>query len=97
MDAVRRLTLAEEAASYGPAREPAGTGDDGHERLVTALRTARRGLLRATPRGTRLRALLWPASLVADAGARLAEVRQRLTRRLSTRPPFRRVGRAGPA
>ena len=97
MDAVRRLALAEEAASYGPAREPAGTGDDGHERLVTALRAARRGLLRATPRGTRLRALLWPASLVADAGARLVEVRQRLSRRLSTRPPFRRVGRAGPA
>jgi hypothetical protein len=92
-DAVRRLALAEEAASYGPARDAVGSAD-AHEQLVGALRTARRGLLRATPRGARLRALLWPASLVAGAGSRLAEVRMRLTRRPGAVRP---AGRAGSA
>ncbi|MET0763308.1 MAG: DUF3488 and transglutaminase-like domain-containing protein [Blastococcus sp.] len=91
-DAVRRLALAEEAVSYGPARETADDEQE-HEQLVAALRTARRGLQHATPGGTRLRALLWPASLVRVAGSRLVEVR----RSLSAVRPFRRVGRAGPA
>ena len=54
----------------GPARTP---------ELVTALRTARQGLLRSAERDVRLRALLWPASLVTGAGARVSEaVRRRL-------------------
>jgi hypothetical protein len=63
-DAVRRLALAEETASYGPprgtsAREPA------HPDLHAALRTTRRALMAAAPRRGRLRARWWPASLVA--------------------------------
>jgi hypothetical protein len=71
-DAVQRLALAEEAASYGPApgAEPPG--------LPAALRAARRGLLRAVPWRTRLRARLWPASLVTGAGTRLAAAVRRL-------------------
>jgi transglutaminase-like putative cysteine protease len=60
-DAVSTLARAEEMACYGPAR--ATTLDPG---LVAALRTARLGLLRSTSRDVRLRALLWPASLLAD-------------------------------
>jgi hypothetical protein len=73
-EAVHRLARAEEAASYGPAR-----GGPAHPDLVTALRTTRSGLLRATARRRRLRARLWPASLVAGAGPRLVGwARQRL-------------------
>jgi hypothetical protein len=90
VDAVRRLALAEEAASYGPA--PDGRGE-AHDSLVIALGTARRGLLRATPRATRLRALLWPASLVVGTGARLLMIR----RRLAAAGPFRRVRGTGTA
>lgn len=73
-DAVGRLARAEEAASYGPAgRDVAGT------ELVEALRTARRGLLGAASRRTRLLALGWPASL-------RAAVRDRLAGRLARRP-----------
>jgi hypothetical protein len=95
-DAVRRVALAEEAASYGPARDIAGGGNGGveaHDSLVTALRTARRGLLRATPAATRLRALFWPASLVAGSASRLVMVR----RRLAAVGPFRRAGGTGTA
>jgi hypothetical protein len=64
-DAALRLALGEEAASYG--RAPVGVDAD----LTDALRTARRGLLRVTPRRRRFRAVLWPASLVAGAGGGL--------------------------
>jgi hypothetical protein len=63
-DAVRRLALAEEAASYGPARtahEPV------HPDLTAALGPTRRALLAAAPRHGRLRARLWPPSLVTAA------------------------------
>jgi hypothetical protein len=74
-DATLRLALGEEAASYGAG----SAGVDAH--LADALRTARRGLLRATRRRRRLRAMLWPASLVAGAGGRLlAGVRRRRVR-----------------
>jgi hypothetical protein len=66
-DAVERLARAEEAASYGPGGGPA-VGPE----LVGALRTARRGLLATGSRRTRLRALLWPASLVAALRAAAA-------------------------
>jgi hypothetical protein len=79
-DAVTRLARAEEATSYG---RPHGNGPD--PELVTALRTARQGLLRSASRDVRLRAQLWPASLVNGVGTRLSEgVRRRsaaLTRR----------------
>ena len=60
-DAVARLARAEEAACYGRAG-----GDGAEPELVTALRTARQGLLRSAARDVRLRALLWPASLRCD-------------------------------
>ena len=59
--AVLRLALGEEAASYGRA---GSTADDG---AADALRAARRGLLRSAARPVRLRAVLWPASLVSGA------------------------------
>jgi transglutaminase-like putative cysteine protease len=72
-DATLRLALGEEAASYGAG----AAAVDAH--LADALRTARRGLLRATRRRRRLRAMLWPASLVAGAGGRLpAGIRRRV-------------------
>ena len=67
VEAVHRLALAEERSSYGPA----GSGAGGPE-LATALRLARRALGRGCTRSTRLRATLWPASLVGGAGRRLA-------------------------
>jgi hypothetical protein len=77
-DAVLRLALGEEAVSYGPGR-PAGDPEG-----AAALRTARRGLLRAAARPVRFRAALWPASLVSGAGGRLpAGIRRRV------RPPAR--------
>jgi hypothetical protein len=63
---VRRLALAEESASY--ARP--GSADTAAGALRTALRTARRGLIRATPRSARLRAVLWPASVMSGLGER---------------------------
>ncbi|WP_346623067.1 DUF3488 and transglutaminase-like domain-containing protein [Blastococcus montanus] len=66
-DAVRGLARAEEAAAYGP---PATTGaTTGDARLRATLRTARRGLNGARPWPVRVRALLWPASLVDDVRA----------------------------
>jgi transglutaminase-like putative cysteine protease len=59
--AVGRLARAEEVACYGPAG--GGAPDPG---LAAALGIARQGLLRSVSRGVRLRALLWPASLVAE-------------------------------
>jgi hypothetical protein len=73
-DAVSRLARAEELACYGPAGH--GAAD---QELGAALRTARHGLLRSASRDVRLRAVLWPASLVTGAGARLAaRARRRL-------------------
>jgi hypothetical protein len=66
-DAVLRLALAEESACYARA------GGRVHPDLPAALRTARRALLASLPRRVRLRALLWPTSLVGGAGSRLAE------------------------
>jgi hypothetical protein len=66
-DAVLRLALAEESASYGR-----GAGGPVHPDLPAALQTARRALLASLPRGARLRARLWPTSLVTGAGSRLA-------------------------
>jgi transglutaminase-like putative cysteine protease len=86
-DAVLRLARAEESASYGP---PAG--ERAHPDLAVALRTARRALLASLPRRARLRALVWPASLVSGAGSRLtAEVRRRLSPRLRRGRPTRTV------
>jgi hypothetical protein len=83
--AVERLARAEERASYGP-------GNDGrvHPELVLALRTARRALLAVAARPVRLRAWLWPASLVTGAAGRLTAG---MARRLPTRP-LRRGPRA---
>jgi transglutaminase-like putative cysteine protease len=73
-EAVHQLARAEENASYGPAVDRASTPE-----LVSALRTARRALKHGRPRRARLRAQLWPASLVAGAGPRLlAWSRERL-------------------
>ena len=88
-DAVTLLARAEERASYGRA---GGTGRPSSPDVVTAVRTARRELQAAVPRRDRLRARVWPASLVIGAGSRLAEVlRSRLRapvrlRRRGTRP-----------
>jgi transglutaminase-like putative cysteine protease len=72
--AVRRLAHAEEGASYGPSPDR-GAGAE----LADALRVARRALRSAADRKIRLRALLWPPSLVAGAGSRVvAGFRQRL-------------------
>lgn len=67
-DAVERLARAEEAASYGPAGGTAG-GPAVEPELLEDLRTARRGLLAAAPPRVRLRALLWPPSLLAAVPA----------------------------
>jgi transglutaminase-like putative cysteine protease len=69
--AVRRLALAEESATYGPARPAAGSPDRAD--LVAALDSTRRALLAAASRGGRLRARMWPASLVTAARSGLAE------------------------
>ncbi|MDQ1661901.1 MAG: hypothetical protein QOJ68_1881 [Blastococcus sp.] len=65
--AVLLLALGEESASYGRAGggpvDPASTA---------ALHAARRGLLQAVPRSTRLRALVWPSSLVTGTRRRRA-------------------------
>ncbi|MCV2491390.1 DUF3488 and transglutaminase-like domain-containing protein [Geodermatophilus sp. YIM 151500] len=83
-DAVRRLGLAEEHASYGPAGPP--TDPERTAALRAALRTASRGLRRAAPRRARLRATLWPDSLVAGVDERLAAGARRLAGALR-RPP----------
>jgi transglutaminase-like putative cysteine protease len=82
-EAVRRLALAEEAASYGPARPSAG---EPRPDLTAALDPTRRALLAAAPRRGRLRARLWPPSLVAG-------VRSDAAAWLRTRLPA--LGRAG--
>jgi transglutaminase-like putative cysteine protease len=91
IDAIRRLALAEEAASYARPGSPAAAGP-----LAPALRSARRGLLWAVPRRTRLRARLWPASLMSGlyerASIRLATLAGRLVGRLIR--PGRRTTRA---
>jgi hypothetical protein len=81
-DAVLRLALAEESASYGRT-----AGQRAHPDLPLALQTARRALLSTLPRRTRLRALLWPTSLVSGAGSRLTE---QARRRLASLDRFRR-------
>lgn len=86
-DAALRLALAEETASYGPATAQQHV----HPDLAGALQTVRRGLLGGLPRRVRLRARLWPASLVGGAGGRLTEavsrrVQELLRRGRRTRP-----------
>ncbi len=79
-EAVERLARAEEAACYG--RPGSAAGDPA---AVAALRTARRGLTTAVPARTRLRALLWPASLAEELGT----TARTLTRALLARLPRR--------
>ncbi|MDK3255991.1 transglutaminaseTgpA domain-containing protein [Blastococcus capsensis] len=76
VEAVRGLARAEEAATYG--RPGSGAADPG---LRGALRTARRGLVGARPWPVRVRALLWPASLVDGARAKLARRPRNVTGR----------------
>ncbi|MGY1707074.1 transglutaminaseTgpA domain-containing protein [Geodermatophilus sp. SYSU D00697] len=76
-DAVARLARAEESASYARPGSALPAGPE----LRAALDTARRGLLSTAPRWTRLRALLWPASLVTALRVRLP------------RPAWSRLGR----
>jgi transglutaminase-like putative cysteine protease len=86
--AVRRLAMAEESASYGPARgssRPVADAD-----LTAALQAARRQLMAAAPRSDRVRARWWPASLVDGAGTRLAAA---AGQRLSALGRFRRERR----
>jgi hypothetical protein len=71
-DAIVRLARAEEAASYGPAAR-AVAGDE----LADDLRAARRGLLASASRRARLRALLWPASLLASVRTAVEDLAQR--------------------
>ncbi|MGZ4627137.1 MAG: transglutaminase domain-containing protein, partial [Kineosporiaceae bacterium] len=82
IDGVRRLALAEEAASYAPAGRESTSAP-----LEPAVRAARQALLRAVPLRRRLRALLWPASLVTGArerwALRLGRGNGRLRRRLT--------------
>ncbi len=87
-DAVLRLALAEESASYGPAAAGAVRPD-----LLAALGTARRALLGSLPRRARLRARLWPTSLGDGAGRRLATG---AGRRLPSLDRFRRGRRTRP-
>jgi transglutaminase-like putative cysteine protease len=70
-DAVMLLARAEERASYGRS---AGAGRTASPDMVTALRTARRELEAAVPWRDRLRARLWPTSLVTGFGGRVTEV-----------------------
>ncbi|MGY1913826.1 transglutaminase family protein [Blastococcus sp. SYSU DS0973] len=84
--AVHELARAEEAATYGRP----GNGRPGPE-LRAALRTARRGLAGARPLPVRLRALLWPASLVDDVRAALP---QRWRNATGRRPGRTTAGRA---
>jgi transglutaminase-like putative cysteine protease len=61
--AVLQLALGEESASFSRA------GDGPVDPALTAtLHAARRGLLETVPRSTRLRALLWPSSLLSNVG-----------------------------
>ncbi len=78
-EAVTRLARAEEAASYARPGSVPAVGPE----LRADLATARRGLLAAAPRGARLRALLWPPSLLA--GLRDALTRPRWGRRTALR------------
>jgi hypothetical protein len=73
-DAVLRLALAEETASYGRAADPPA-----HPDLAGAVRTTRRALLAATGRRGRLRAVLWPASLVMSVRTGLTTALRRRT------------------
>lgn len=76
-DAVLQLARGEESASYG--RDGVGPVDPA---LTAALHAARRGLLQAAPRSARLRALLWPSSLVSGLdGRRAARLRRWTLRR----------------
>ncbi len=75
-EAVQRLARAEETASYG--RPGSAPGDPA---AAAALRAARQGLAAAVPPRTRLRALLWPASLAESVGAGARALLARLPRR----------------
>jgi transglutaminase-like putative cysteine protease len=86
VDAVRRLALAEEAASYARPGSSAAAGP-----LAPALRSARRGLLHAVRRRARMRAALWPASLMGDLGERASAGVARLAGRVPL--PRRRPAR----
>ncbi|MCR2827768.1 transglutaminase TgpA family protein, partial [Microbacterium sp. zg.Y909] len=78
-DAVARLVAAIERASYAaPARGSTGAGgpgDVGRESLADAAASVHAGLAAATPRGTRVRSLLMPRSLVVRPGSAYAAER----------------------
>jgi transglutaminase-like putative cysteine protease len=78
-DALRELASAEEAASYGPSRTGSPADAERAEHLKEQLLTAERALRHSVPAPTRLRAVLWPTSLVADVAARSAALPGRLT------------------
>jgi hypothetical protein len=73
-EAVTQLALGEESASY--SRAGGGPADPA---LAAALHAARRGLLQSAARPVRLRALLWPASLVIGSDGRRADRLRRWT------------------
>jgi transglutaminase-like putative cysteine protease len=80
-DALRCLALAEETASYARPGTAVASAE-----LGGALRTARRGLLRGAARTDRLRAWLWPASLLRGSARRTAEALRRRLRTAVRRP-----------
>jgi hypothetical protein len=82
VEGIRRLALAEEAASYARPGAAASTSP-----LAPALRSAHRGLLHAAPRRTRVRATLWPASVMSGLGERASLGMRRLVGRLAARLP----------
>jgi transglutaminase-like putative cysteine protease len=81
-DALRCLALAEETASYARPGTAVASAE-----LGEALRTARRGLLRGAARTDRLRARLWPVSLLRGSGRRGAEALGRWIRAVVRRRP----------
>ncbi|UOY02920.1 transglutaminase family protein [Blastococcus sp. PRF04-17] len=84
-EAVVRLAHAEERASYGRAGQR-----QAHPGLAGDVRTTRRALLAAVPRRARLRAVLWPASLVTGVRAAVADL---VHRRTAALPRLRRSHR----
>ena len=89
-EAVQRLSLEEEVASYG--REGSSARRVAHPDSVLALRTVRRAMQRSVSRRSRLLARWWPASLMSGAATRLAD---RGRERLAALGPLRRTGRTG--
>jgi hypothetical protein len=81
-ESIRRLALAEETAVYGRGAE---VDEERTEQLRRELVTARRGLVAAVPGRARLRAVLWPASLIADVTTGAAAWLRRAGERVRSR------------